>query len=104
VVVTSKVAKDVSPETAKDFILGYTIGNDLTARAFQDNKRGGGQYTFSKSMDKFGPIGPVLLNAKYFDANESVIHTRVNGILMQNSKFDFIHSAAQLVSFLSTGK
>ena len=57
VFVTSKVAKDVSVADAKDFILGYTIGNDLTSRLHQDPKRGGGQFTYAKAFDKFAPLG-----------------------------------------------
>ncbi|GME49970.1 2-hydroxyhepta-2,4-diene-1,7-dioate isomerase [Neofusicoccum parvum] len=101
VIVTSKAAKNVSEAEAKDYILGYTIGNDLTLRLFQDPKRGGGQFTYAKAFDKFAPIGPTLLSAKVFGEKKRNIVTRVNGKVYQNSPLDFIHSPEKLVSYLS---
>ncbi|KIW02538.1 uncharacterized protein PV09_05995 [Verruconis gallopava] len=103
VIVTSKTVKNIAPPKAKECILGYTIGNDLSARAYQSTKAGGGQYTYAKSFDKFAPIGPVLLRPKQFDLQCCRIETRVNGNVMQSSKFDFLHSPENLISFLSKG-
>ncbi|KAH7416690.1 2-hydroxyhepta-2,4-diene-1,7-dioate isomerase [Cadophora sp. MPI-SDFR-AT-0126] len=99
-IVTSKDAKNVSVEDAPNFILGYTIGNDLTARHFQI-----GQYTYAKSFDRFAPIGPALINAAHFGAiKEKRVKTMVNGIVMQDSPVDLIWGPAELVSFLSQGR
>ncbi|KAI8649181.1 FAA-hydrolase domain-containing protein [Fusarium keratoplasticum] len=65
-IVLSRHARDVKVEEASDYILGYTIGNDLTARSYQDPKRGGGQFTRCKAYDGFAPLGPILTNAKTF--------------------------------------
>ncbi|KAI0170693.1 2-hydroxyhepta-2,4-diene-1,7-dioate isomerase [Pestalotiopsis sp. NC0098] len=104
VVVTSKDALDVSIDDAPGYILGYTVGNDLTARGYQDPKRGGQQFTRCKAFDGFAPLGPVLANAQSFgDVASKRIVTRVNGKIFQDSDCDLIHDAAAIVSFLSQG-
>ncbi|CAG9953037.1 unnamed protein product [Clonostachys rosea f. rosea IK726] len=104
VIVTSKDALNVSVEDAPGYILGYTVGNDLTARGYQDPKRGGHQFTRCKAFDGFAPLGPVLANAQSFgDTAGKRIVTKVNGKVFQDSYCDLIHDAATLVSFLSQG-
>ena len=104
-VVTSKPAKDVSVADAPSYILGYTVGNDLTARVLQMPDASGGQFTFAKAFDKFAPIGPVLVNAAGFgDFREKQIETRINGKIVQQSPVDLIWSPAEIVSFLSQGR
>lgn len=101
----SRNARDVKVDEASDYILGYTIGNDLTARSYQDPKRGGGQFTRCKAYDGFAPLGPILTNAKTFGSVEDKrIITKVNGTVFQNSLCDLIHSPETLVSFLSQGE
>lgn len=103
--VTSKDARNVTVEEASDYILGYTVGNDLTARMFQDPKRCGGQFTRCKAFDGFAPLGPVLVSAKAFgNAQDARILVKVNGKVFQDSPCDLIHSPASLISFLSQGK
>ncbi|KAH7348905.1 2-hydroxyhepta-2,4-diene-1,7-dioate isomerase [Rhexocercosporidium sp. MPI-PUGE-AT-0058] len=99
-IVTSKAAKNVSVEDAPNYILGYTIGNDLTARQFQI-----GQFTYAKSFDNFAPIGPAIVNAKAFGAIEGKqLKTTINGGVVQNSPVDLIWGPTELVSFLSQGR
>ncbi|KAJ3460916.1 hypothetical protein MRS44_011783 [Fusarium solani] len=101
-IVLSRDARDVKVEEAPDYILGYTIGNDLTARFYQDPKRGGGQFTRCKAYDGFAPLGPILTNAKTFGGvGDKKITTKVNGTVFQNSLCDLIHGPETLVSFLS---
>ncbi|KAF9641110.1 hypothetical protein BFW01_g469 [Lasiodiplodia theobromae] len=103
-IVTSKDARDVSVEDAPNYILGYTVGNDLTARMYQDPKRAGGQFTRCKAFDKFAPIGPVLTSpAVVGSVDEQRITTKVNGKVFQNSTCNLIHGPAALISFLSRG-
>ncbi len=54
-VVMGKAAKNVSADEAKEYILGYTCFNDVTARDLQGKDK---QFTRSKSFDTFAPIGP----------------------------------------------
>lgn len=102
-IVTSRPAKNVSEDEAKDYILGFTVGNDLTLRLFQDPRRCGGQFTYAKAFDKFAPIGPSLLSYKAFTEKRRRIVTKVNGKVYQDSPIELIHSPQKLVSFLSQG-
>ena len=99
----SKTAHDVSVEDAGNYILGYTVGNDLTARLFQDPKKNGGQYTFAKGFDYFAPLGPVLISPAAFEAKAKNLTTRINGKVVQDSPMDFVFSVNQIISFLSQG-
>lgn len=94
--------KNVTAQESTSHILGYTIGNDLTARKFQ--RSCGGQYTYAKGFDKFAPIGPRVVHPRHIspDAGGS-INTKVNGRQVQNSHFDFIFPVDELLSFLSQG-
>jgi 2-keto-4-pentenoate hydratase/2-oxohepta-3-ene-1,7-dioic acid hydratase in catechol pathway len=96
--------KTVSSSEASNYILGYTIGNDLTSRLFQDPKRCGGQFTYAKAFDKFAPLGPRLVSPKVFEEHVKTIETRVNGKTVQKSAFEFIFPVNELVSFLSQGE
>ncbi|KAF8854799.1 2-hydroxyhepta-2,4-diene-1,7-dioate isomerase [Acephala macrosclerotiorum] len=96
--------KSISKSEAISSILGYTIGNDLTARLFQDPKRTGGQYTYAKAFDAFAPLGPRLIHpSKFTPSSPTTITTRVNGTVMQHSPLDFIYPVDELVSYLSQG-
>lgn len=104
-VITSKAAKNVSVEDAPSCILGYTIGNDLTARHFQGPALGGGQFSYAKSFDKFAPLGPAIISPAVFgDVAKNTIKTTINGRVVQDSPLDLIWGPAELVSFLSQGR
>ena len=97
------MAKDVSVAEAPDYILGYTIGNDLTARLFQHPTKNAGQFTYAKAFDKFAPLGPRLVSTKVFAEQVKNIETKINGKTFQNSPIDLIFDPAAIVSFLSQG-
>ena len=82
-VVIGKDAKDVAIEDVKNYILGYTIVNDISARNLQKKHQ---QWYFGKSLDDFTPIGPWIVTADEFDGIPQVgIRCYVNGELRQNS-------------------
>lgn len=82
-VVIGKDAKDVALENAGEYILGYTIVNDISARNLQKKHQ---QWYFGKSLDDFTPIGPWIVTADEFDGIPQVgIRCYVNGELRQNS-------------------
>ena len=82
-VVIGKDAKDVALENVQDYILGYTIVNDVSARNLQKKHQ---QWYFGKSLDDFTPIGPWIVTADEFDGIPHVgIRSYVNGELRQNS-------------------
>lgn len=56
--VIGRHARHVTPEQAPDYILGYTVGNDVTARDLQSPT---GQWALCKGFDTFGPIGPCIV-------------------------------------------
>lgn len=107
VFVTSRECRDLSPEQAESYILGYTIGNDISCRLHQLPEQGGGQYFFAKGFDKFAPIGPVLVSQKEFrKAQEIKLITKLNGEIMQEVECfrDFIWTPAQILSHMSQGQ
>jgi transcription initiation factor TFIIH subunit 2 len=105
-VVIGRDAKNVSAEDALDYVLGYTAGNDLSARDFQvPAKTGGGQFCYAKSFDWFAPIGPVILSSALVpDPQRLELVTRVNGEVRQKtSTGDMIWSVRQIISHLTRG-
>jgi len=96
-VVIGKVAKEVSSRDARDYILGYTCVNDVTARDLQGKDI---QYTRAKGFDTFAPMGPCV--STDIDPLDLTIQTYLNGELRQNtSTKDMIFNVYELVSFVS---
>ncbi|MBZ4652992.1 MAG: fumarylacetoacetase [Peptococcaceae bacterium] len=96
-VIIGKEAKNISPENADDYILGYTCGNDVSDRTLQKKD---GQWTRAKSFPTFKPLGPYIVT----DLNPSnlQIQARVNGVVKQNSNTrHLIKDVPYLVSFVS---
>jgi 2-keto-4-pentenoate hydratase/2-oxohepta-3-ene-1,7-dioic acid hydratase in catechol pathway len=100
VAVIGRRARGVSPGDALGCVLGYTIGNDVSAR---DAQFGDGQWMRGKSMDTFAPVGPMIVTgSEVGDAADLAISCRVNGTVYQNdSTKNLIHGVADLVSYAS---
>ncbi|KAF4335815.1 bifunctional 4-hydroxyphenylacetate degradation enzyme [Fusarium beomiforme] len=106
VFVTSKECRDVSPKEAKDFILGYTVGNDLSCRMYQLPKHSAGQFFFAKAFDKFAPIGPALISPAIFgDGSGFSVVAKVNDEVRQTAEFksDMVFSPEKILSHMSQG-
>jgi 2-keto-4-pentenoate hydratase/2-oxohepta-3-ene-1,7-dioic acid hydratase in catechol pathway len=103
--VIGREAKNVSEAEALDYVLGYTIANDVTARRWQGPKRGGGQWIRSKSFDTFLPLGPYLVpRAEVPDPQNLKIRTWINGDLVQDGHTsNMVVPVARLIAFLSEG-
>lgn len=101
-VVIGRAAKNVSKETALDYVLGYTCGNDVSARDWQ-KQWGGSQWCRGKTFDTFCPLGPALVTADELkNPNALRIQTKLNGRVVQDSNTaDMIFDVATIVSFLS---
>jgi 2-keto-4-pentenoate hydratase/2-oxohepta-3-ene-1,7-dioic acid hydratase in catechol pathway len=99
-VVIGRAAKDVPVESALDFVFGYTVVNDVTARDVQAAEA---QWVRAKSLDTFCPLGPVVVTADELpDPQALAIRSRVNGETMQDSSTaEMIFGVAELVSQLS---
>ena len=83
VIIISKAGKNISREMARDHILGYTIGNDVSARVLQFR---GSQWILGKSLDNFAPIGPTIVSLDDFDFDNATITTTVNGEVRQQAQ------------------
>ena len=82
-VVIGRDAKNVKAADAADYIFGYTIINDVSARNLQTRHK---QWYFGKSLDGFTPIGPCILTPEELGANPKLgIRCYVNDELRQNS-------------------
>jgi acylpyruvate hydrolase len=99
-IVIGKKAKDVPVSEALNFVFGYTILNDVSARDFQFK---GSQWTPGKSFDTFAPTGPcITMSNQLPDPSNLRIKTWVNGELRQNGNTrDLIFSVAQIIQYLS---
>jgi 2-keto-4-pentenoate hydratase/2-oxohepta-3-ene-1,7-dioic acid hydratase in catechol pathway len=96
-VVIGEEAKNVSNKEALDFVFGYTILNDVTAR---DLQKSDGQWARAKSFDTFCPIGPWIETD--FIPGEQRLITRVNGKIKQDCPLsDMAYSIARLISHAS---
>lgn len=86
-VVMGKRAKDIQRGNARDYVAGYTIVNDVTARDMQQQDlKKGLPWFLSKSMDTFCPMGPaLLLTDALVEPLEADVEVRVNGELRQQS-------------------
>ena len=129
--VIGRPCRNVAPDAALSYVLGYTIANDVTARRWQKNA-GGGQWDFGKSFDTFCPLGPFMVPANQVGVPPSLlicccdvalirasahtfrarvaqvdptnlsIVTKVNGEVMQDGNTsDMVFSVAQIISYLS---
>jgi 2-keto-4-pentenoate hydratase/2-oxohepta-3-ene-1,7-dioic acid hydratase in catechol pathway len=75
-VVMGKTARNVSEAEALDYVAGYAIGHDFSARDLQLET--GGQWMVGKTLDDFAPIGPYFVSADLVDPNQLSIETFVN--------------------------
>lgn len=101
-VIIGKDAKNVSAKEAKDYIFGYTILNDISARNVQNRHK---QWYFGKSMDGFAPMGPCIVTADAITYPPKLqIQSYVNGELRQNSNTELlIFDLDHIISELSQG-
>ncbi|AII58177.1 hypothetical protein ASJ33_06155 [Dehalococcoides mccartyi] len=96
-VVIKKKARNISPETAFDYILGYSCFNDVTAR---DLQKADGQWSRAKGFDTFAVCGPWVETE--LDPQTQLLETYLNGKLKQRtSTADMIFSIPYIVSFVS---
>ncbi|GAB6255469.1 fumarylacetoacetate hydrolase family protein [Peribacillus sp. N1] len=98
--VIGREAKHVSEEAADDYVFGYTIMNDISARdlQFQD-----GQWSRGKTADTFAPFGPVIVTKdEVGDPHNLAISLELNGEIMQDSNTsNLIFTVPKIISFLS---
>lgn len=101
-VIIGKDAKNVPVSEVKNYIFGYTVINDVSARTLQTRHK---QWYFGKSLDGFLPMGPCIVTAEEFPYPPRLsIQSRVNGELRQDSSTELmIFGIDHVVSELSAG-
>ena len=93
--------KSVSEQEALQYVAGYTIMNDVSARDLQMQTS---QYIAGKALDTFAPLGPgMVLASAIADPQSLLLTTRVNGQEVQHaSTANMIFSVAAIIAFLSS--
>jgi len=101
-VVIGRRATRVSESEALDYVFGYSLINDVSAR---DLQFGDGQWVRGKSLDGFAPLGPFITTRDEIpDVQALNIEGRLNGEVMQSSNTSkMIFGVAYLVSYISQG-
>ncbi|MDX1490116.1 MAG: fumarylacetoacetate hydrolase family protein [Pseudohongiellaceae bacterium] len=101
VVVIGKKAQYIEESEVFDYIAGFTVGHDVSERAFQRER--GGQFVKGKSADTFAPVGPFLVTRDSIaDVQNLAIWSEVNGELRQRGNTaDMVFGVKQIVSHLS---
>jgi len=96
-IVIGREAKNVSAESAPDFVFGYTIGLDISDRDLQKSEK---QFGRCKSFDTYTPIGPFVYSD--VDVRDLPVELRHNGEVKQNARTSqMIYSVGEIVSFAS---
>ena len=93
----------VSKEKALDYVLGFTVFNDVTARDIQaEEMKEGMPWDIAKGFDTFAPIGPEIIPSENIDSRALGIWLKVNDEMKQNSNTkNMIFSVEDLISYLS---
>lgn len=100
VLVIGERARNISEWVAMDYVLGITIGNDVSDREWQRGENKDLQWWRAKGCDTFAPCGPCIVTGLL--PNDLLLETRVNGELKQSERTsDLIFSAARCVAFAS---
>jgi 5-carboxymethyl-2-hydroxymuconate isomerase len=98
-VIVGRTLSCASREEAQRAIFGYTVANDVTARDIQFSDV---QWTRSKCLDTFGPLGPWIVPPASIDPANARLRAYVNGVLMQDGNTsDMIFDVPELLSFCS---
>ncbi len=105
VVVIGRKGRNIPIDHAFEHVLGYTVGNDVSARDIQFGFKNHTLHSWAKSFDTFAPIGPwIVTSDEIGDPNKLDISLRLNGEVMQSSNTEnMIFNVAYLVSYVSQG-
>ncbi len=101
-VVIGRDARNVRKESAYEYVFGYTILNDVSARTLQGKHK---QWYFGKSLDGFTPMGPCIVTEDEFDRPPALsIRSFVNGDIRQSANTsEMIHDIPSIIAELSGG-
>jgi 2-keto-4-pentenoate hydratase/2-oxohepta-3-ene-1,7-dioic acid hydratase in catechol pathway len=101
-IIIGKSGKDIKPEDAWDYIFGYSAFNDISARDLQKNHK---QFFRAKSLDGFGPFGPVVAHKSVMPKPEDItIKCTINGeVRQQDTLAGLIFDIPTIIATLSAG-
>jgi 2-keto-4-pentenoate hydratase/2-oxohepta-3-ene-1,7-dioic acid hydratase in catechol pathway len=101
-VIIGRTGKNIREEDALEYVFGYTVLNDVSARDLQNQHR---QYFKGKSIDGYCPMGPWIVTAdEVADAQQLPIRLCVNGVTKQEANTSMmIFSIRQIIAVLSRG-
>jgi len=100
VIIISKKIKEVSSSEAKNCILGYSIGNDITARDIQQEK---GMISLAKSLDTFSPVGPWFVTVDEIgdEPNLNLILNLNGNVMQKENTSNMIFNVKEIISYVS---
>ena len=103
-VIIGRRAKRVPAENAMDYVLGYTILLDITARDLQAEARERGlPWALSKGFDTFAPVGPRVVDRRELDITDLEIGLKVNGQLRQLGRTSgMVFKVPELIEYISS--
>ncbi|MGE5645463.1 MAG: fumarylacetoacetate hydrolase family protein [Acidobacteriota bacterium] len=98
-VVIGRRARNVRLEEANDYILGYTVVNDVTARDLQAKDD---QWARAKGFDTFCPVGPWIVPRDEVKFDKLIVRTFVDGIKKQEAPAsDMVYPVARIIEFVT---
>jgi 2-keto-4-pentenoate hydratase/2-oxohepta-3-ene-1,7-dioic acid hydratase in catechol pathway len=101
-VLIGRVGKNIGQADALNYVFGYTVIDDVSARDLQ--RQHGGQWLKGKSLDGTCPMGPCIVTRDELDATNLRLVTRVNGVVKQDSRTrNMYFSLPRLIAELSLG-
>jgi 2-keto-4-pentenoate hydratase/2-oxohepta-3-ene-1,7-dioic acid hydratase in catechol pathway len=102
-IVLGKTGKHISQKNAMDYILGYVVGLDITARDLQDQeKKKGWPWSIAKGFDTFAPISDVVLKEAIPNPHNLDLVLKVNGTIKQQSTTrNMVYSVERILEFVS---
>ena len=83
-VVVGRRGRNIPQSSAMDYVFGFSVINDTTARDLQQTRHGG-QWFKGKSLDGHGPMGPWIVTRGTINPDNLRLQTRVNGVVRQNA-------------------
>lgn len=104
VVAIAKTGKNIPPERAHEFILGYGVGLDMTLRDVQtEAKNKGLPWSVAKGFDTSAPVSNIVPTRLVGKPSELVIRCTVNGVVKQQTRVDrMTFSVEEILAYLST--
>ncbi|ASA78455.1 fumarylacetoacetate hydrolase family protein [Thermococcus sp. 5-4] len=102
-VIIGKRGRRIPRERAMDYVLGYTILLDITARDLQwEAKRKGLPWTVAKGFDTFAPVGPRVVDKRELDVSDLELGLRVNGEIRQLARTsEMIFKIPEIIEYIS---